>query len=926
MANFTCDFCGKIYNINSSLKRHVRIHHQNSSSMKCSICDLKFSTRKDFLKHIHLIEHNENVKESSVNCNDCKITILKKYWPHHLRTNAHKDNCVKQFNKDVKCINSIFKNRIATYLFENENRNNLIPENFLRSIKDKIIEMLKDMLQKHTNIKFNIELFCKYMLVKVEDETCTIDIKSHQTKMSIINSTATTDDLSQLYSYHSDIIIQKMSEFQECDSGWTLTEISHMELNINEYKCIKGSHFISLPPTISKRKACINVQNQDEFCFKWAIISALNPVPENANRCSSYKIGDIKADIIVLENNFLLNFKNLNFPLCVNKIKEFELNNSSISINVFGLEDNNIAGPYYFTQQEKDNHINLLLLEEGEIFHYVLIKKISRLIKTQLTKHRRKVHVCNTCLIHFHNESALMKHKEECNKIVTKMPNLDNNILSFKNFKKQMDMPFVVYADFECILESMNVQNSNSVKSVQKHIPFAYSYYIKCTYDSGLDIFRIYSGEESAKHFIQQLVNDTLDIYNNHLSKVKPMNPLTPLQRKKQNEDKICHICSKFLSIKDRVADHCHLTGEYRGPAHNKCNLEYQIAHFIPIFFHNLSAYDCHLFVRELSSVKGDINIIPLNKELYVSISKKISVNEKDTFELRFLDSLRFMPSSLEKLANYLSDCDLITIKSIYQNDNEFNLMKRKGVFPYDYLDSVNRLKETQLPSQSFFFNKLTNESCSVDDYKHAENVWYTFNCNTILDYLLLYLKADVLLLCDIFESFRKVCKNIYNLDPCQYYTTPGLSWDAMLKTTEIDLELLTDINMYNFIVRGIRGGIVQCSKRHSEANNKYVSDYDSTKESNYLIYLDVNNLYGYAMSQYLPYKNFEWVENFENFNLNDVKYNSPIGYILEVDLEYPSTLHDNHNDLPFCAENKKNENMKQTKLITDLNDKTKYI
>lgn len=199
--------------------------------------------------------------------------------------------------------------------------------------------------------------------------------------------------------------------------------------------------------------------------------------------------------------------------------------------------------------------------------------------------------------------------------------------------------------------------------------------------------------------------------------------------------------------------------------------------------------------------------------------------SEKKTTELRFLDSFRFMPSSLEKLASYLSDDDLTTVKSIYQTHNEFSLMKRKGVFPCDYLDSVGRLEETQ-------------QSCSVDDYEHAENVWNTFSCNQLLDYLLLYLKVDVLLLCDVFENFRKIGKNIYNLDASQYYTIPGLSWDAMLKTTKIELELLTDINMYNFVVRGIRGGIVQCSKRHSIVNNKYASDYDPTKESSYLMYV----------------------------------------------------------------------------------------
>ena len=123
--------------------------------------------------------------------------------------------------------------------------------------------------------------------------------------------------------------------------------------------------------------------------------------------------------------------------------------------------------------------------------------------------------------------------------------------------------------------------------------------------------------------------------------------------------------------------------------------------------------------------------------------------------------------------------------KSFFANDQEFNLMKRKGIFPYDYLDSEDRLKETELPRQSKFFNKLTNEACSLEDYEHAQNVWTSFDCKSLLDYLLLYLKTDVLLLSDIFENFRKLCKNIYYLDPCQYYTAPGLSWEAMLKITK---------------------------------------------------------------------------------------------------------------------------------------------
>ena len=164
------------------------------------------------------------------------------------------------------------------------------------------------------------------------------------------------------------------------------------------------------------------------------------------------------------------------------------------------------------------------------------------------------------------------------------------------------------------------------------------------------------------------------------------------------------------------------------------------------------------------------------------------------------------------------------------------------------------------------------------------------------------------------------------NLDPCQYYTAPGLSWDAMLKTTNIELELLTDIEMHNFIQKGIRGGLVQCSRRQSIANNKYLSDYDETKPSEYLMYLDVNNLYGCAMSYYLPYSEFKWLENVNSLNIFDITPDSPIGYIFEVDLEYPDILHNKHNDLPFCVENKKLNTMKSKKLLANLYNKEKYI
>lgn len=384
MVSFICNICGKEYKLNSSLRRHHRIHHEEpSSSIKCIPCNRYFSDQSSY-QH-HLLEHSKTEEgETNVNCTDCKQYIPKANWHYHVRTNQHKINCAKICNDvdEIKYIKSVFNHRIITYLIKNNNKSDLIPENFLSDIKYKVVELLRNMTQKFLSIKFNLEIFCEYMLVKEEQESCTIEVKSHQTKMSIVNlSSSTTEDILNIYNEQCDNIIKKMSEFQERDSGWTLTEILRLEININQYKCIKGSQYIALPSKVQKKLACINVQNNDEYCFKWAIISALFPINVNSNRCTSYKVRNIRDDIITLENNIVLNFKSLNFPLSTSKIKMFEINNPEISVNVFGLnEKDDVVGPYYSTSKEKDKHINLLLLEDGVKFHYVWIRNISRYV------------------------------------------------------------------------------------------------------------------------------------------------------------------------------------------------------------------------------------------------------------------------------------------------------------------------------------------------------------------------------------------------------------------------------------------------------------------------------------------------------------------------------------------------------------------
>ena len=214
-------------------------------------------------------------------------------------------------------------------------------------------------------------------------------------------------------------------------------------------------------------------------------------------------------------------------------------------------------------------------------------------------------------------------------------------------------------------------------------------------------------------------------------------------------------------------------------------------------------------------------------------------------------------------------------------------------------------------------------------DYRHANNVLKIFKLENLGDYHDLYVHSDTLLLADVFENFRDMCIKVYEFDPAQFVSLPGLAWKACLKKINIELELLTDYDMLLMIEEGIRGGIYHSIHRYAKANNKYMKNYNNNEESSYIQYLDANNIYGWAMSKKLPVNGFRWLDSDEineineeflkNYNENDNK-----GYIFEVDVRYPKRLHDLHSNLLFLPERMEIDKCK--KLVCNLFNKKKYI
>ena len=257
-------------------------------------------------------------------------------------------------------------------------------------------------------------------------------------------------------------------------------------------------------------------------------------------------------------------------------------------------------------------------------------------------------------------------------------------------------------------------------------------------------------------------------------------------------------------------------------------------------------------------------------------------------------------------------------------SDLQYDLLTRKGVYPYEYVNSWDRFNETQLPPISAFHSNLNMSSISEEDYQHAQRVWKEFGIHNLGDYHHLYLRTDVVLLANVFEAFRDTCLKHYQLDPAHFYTYPGLAWKACLKRTGIRLELLTNPDMLLMFERGIRGGVTQAVRKYASANNKYMGDkFNPNDDTTYLQYLDANNLYGWAMSQPLPTGGFKWVDVNPNA-ISELATRTDKGYVLEVNVSYPKELHNSHNDLPFMCERMEINGVE--KLVPNLRDKKNYV
>ena len=820
-----------------------------------------------------------------------------------------------------------------------------------------------ELLADKRGFKFNITL--KVRLSKsTENGTITREPYFNAGPFTVTNS----DDIEEAVDNAIERILELIARWLSEGSGWRFELSLLHNINIVSYFPLKGKSYIKLPEELRHpNKTLVNLKNEDNRCFLWCHNRYLNPLERNPQRIT-------KAD---RESVKLLDYTGVTFPVTIKDIDKIEKQNK-INICVFGYDGE--AYPIRISETDFPDHMELLWIsdekEKHENSHYVLIKNFNQFMST-FSKHHGRKYFCLRCLRCCSSQRVLDKHREDCLLIngtqAIDMPSEGSKIY-FKNHNKMLPAPFAIYADFEAITEKIDGCQPSDGKSYtstyQSHKACGYGYKLVCRYDNKYSKpVEIYRGEDAIDKFIVQMMREVKDcrrIVREQFQKQLNMTGENEIDF--QNSTK-CHICARKFNedkpSKQKVRDHCHITGQYRGAAHRDCNLKWSISSDklkIPAIFHNLKGYDCHFIMQKLGKLINDRVVYDVTEfkdpdgqvhESKSSINIGVIASNFEKYmgfrlcnHLTFIDSFSFMSQSLDRLSSNLSDDAFIYSREAFPNDDQFSLIKKKGVYPYDYMDSFQRFSEKSLPMIEDFYSILNDTNISESDYEHAKRVWNIFQIRDLGEYHDLYLKTDVLLLADVFESFRSTCLEYYSLDPCHYFSAPGLSWDALLRMTKINLDLISDDNMQLFIEKGMRGGISTITHRHAVANNKYMKNYNPEVESSYIMYLDANNLYGWAMSQSLPVGDFKWLPPDEFLIENCLRYtdDSRKGVILEVDLEYPEELHDLHNDYPlapekilvsddmlspYCKGLKDSENISSSrvhKLVPNLKCKEKYV
>ena len=957
---------------------------------------LEFESIKDnILLRIEKVKIDlENMNQNNtIRCEDCNINIHRASYSRHLKSKKHLDKKEikpkKVVDKDNK--KETKKNNKIEYKFTDETLDKIYDITIDRHHKkelnsqititskfddtgiemyfiDKIFKEMAHIYSQFINqYKFKYQLSFMLLFYKFGEDgdigkeaemTITLNMANNLTQTEIDNIDIQWD------------LEARKQNLEMRESGWNFQRVNSMTISFYNTGNMDGSSYVKIP---LRSSAIVNIKNDDKYCFIWSILAKLHPSETNPDRVAKYRpyFNELNIEGFDFTNGFR----------CSNMYRFEKLNNLSINIYELNFDQNkHKLIPVEISKNESDKVIDLLIYKN----HYALIKKLNFFIG----KHDCN-YICRKCLNSYTTNSMLIKHKNLCgqNQILKTSP---NSHIYWKKYYQKNKLYFRIYADFEADNKEENTSIGDKTTNIYKQEPVCNGYNIVSELEDILEsgYHKSPLGYENVNWFVDEIIkleNRMNFWFKNTIKDII----MTEEDQQDFENDNICRYCEKYIET-DKVRDHCHLTGKYRGPAHNECNLQVKQkdSNFITIGLHNFSNYDCHMFFKTLvdrKKDKVDFEIIPKTDEKYISVKYGC---------IKFIDTYRFLSSSLNKLVKTLVDNSHKTLKNFkkevigddkilniinelenmidktkrnqsistlkkkypdkineleeafldYQSENDLKLLKtefpdkwryltKKLAYPYEYFNNIEDYnKPVDKLENKDFFSKLKNKCPDNEQIDRTREIIKKFDIKDGIELTELYCKSDVLLLTCVFEKFIMGAENEFEISPLYFVSLPGYTWACGLKHTNIKLQTLQDKDMILLLENGIRGGI------SGVMGDRYIKSDENKKK----IYVDANNLYGFAMSQSLPYNDIKFeTENICLEEILNTPDDSDIGYFLEVDLEYPHNIRQKTKHFPFFPENKsisKNDftpymqsimpknYVTHKKLICNWTDKRKYL
>jgi hypothetical protein len=877
---------------------------------KCPAIDCKsqFTRQFNLNRHYERFHINNDMAEKCLLCGTI-YQSCQELQKHYRRVHKPTKNFVLK--------ESAFKKSVATYRYT-------FPENSLdfrgsqQRAMPTILNLLFEEAVKKTLIKVSMIYICEMsMLDHVGDKMQTTLIPFRAPAFLV--SGYSKQNLKQNVQKSFMLQEQSMEEFCNAGSNWVFDRAIAYDLEIATMRPVlvggDDPHFYKKNDVLNiknivNNKFLYNPKNTDEKCFLYCVYEHLRSKSTTfKNRKMTFKQFERK-----------LNLQNITFPISILQVKRFCKQNSflKLRINILLRNTKNHIFPleYGIGESKSAKTLNLLLVQrkKRDSFdtknHFLLIKDLHKFLRPKYANHSyKKSFSCSNCLNTFSSTQVLEKHESICclNKPRVEIV-AENPEMMFKSYHKSSPQEYIAFLDFECILpkstkpcdECSHLRckcDKSFTETVSEQYPVTYSLVIldqKCR----IIHENTYSGEDAAVHLVDHLIEQE-EIWLKNLFTTQIQIRMTDEDIKNYEKSDKCYMCQGDFEEEPKCHDHCHFTGKYLGAACQQCNLLRRRPKQLNIFLHNGSKYDFHFIIKALNNKPKvtNINILPYNGENF----RTISFNS-----FLFVDSMSFLQSSLSQLSEDLSKTKnpysilrqtyLVKTNECFDR-SKFKMVLGKSFFPYEFCTSFDLMLKTKtMPKREHFYSSLSEEIISEDDYNFACKVWKKFKCKNLIDYAELYCKIDTILLAEIFQKFRKDMLKFSGLDPARYISLPSFAFDSMLKITKCRLELPTDIDVVQFIEKGIRGGV-------SFVNTRYLSCNNSNEK---IHYIDANNLYGHAQTSLLPYDNFKWLELkiADKVDWSKINTEGKNGFILEVDLQYPSHLHELHSNFPLAPEN----------------------